>query len=179
MSAPIRLVEETRTRSRAPLERRELIANLLVGAPLLAVAAVLVAGALDGHVDVFDVMLFVVAAVVMGRLQFETGSGFMNPGQLIFVPMLFVLPVAIVPLVVVAALLLDRVPEVLAGRLHPQRLLGAVCDAWFAVGPTIAFLIAGVSGPDWQDWPVYVLALGAQFACAEPVKPDETVSSRN
>jgi HD-GYP domain-containing protein (c-di-GMP phosphodiesterase class II) len=165
MSAPIRLVEEARARSRAPLERRELIAHVLVGAPLLVWAGLLVVLALDEPVNATDVLLFVIAAAVMGRLQFETGAGFMNPGQLIFVPMLFVLPVAIVPLVVVAALLLDRLPEVLAGRLHPQRLLVPVGDAWFALGPVVVFLGAGVSGPDWQDWPVYFLALAAQFVC--------------
>lgn len=165
MSAAIRLVEEARARSRAPLERRELTAHLLVGAPLLAFAGLLVAVGLDEPVDATDVLLFVVAAALMGRLQFETGSGFMNPAQLIFVPMLFVLPVAIVPLVVAAALLLDRLPEVLTGRLHPQRLPGVVGDGWFAIGPAVVFLVAGVGDPDWHDWPIYVLALAAQFAC--------------
>ncbi len=88
MSAAIRLVEEARARSRAPLERRELTAHLLVGAPLLAFAGLLVAVGLDEPLDATDVLLFVVAAALMGRLQFETGSGFMNPAQLIFVPML-------------------------------------------------------------------------------------------
>jgi putative nucleotidyltransferase with HDIG domain len=60
---------------------------------------------------------------------------------------------------------LDRLPDVLAGRLHPQRLLGAAPDAWFAVGPVLVFLLADVRAPDWRDWPVYVLALVAQFAC--------------
>ena len=61
--------------------------------------------------------------------------------------MLFVLPPAIVPLVVVAALALDRLPDVLAGRLHPQRLLWCAGDAWFAVGPALVFVLADVGEP--------------------------------
>jgi HD-GYP domain-containing protein (c-di-GMP phosphodiesterase class II) len=163
MSAPIRLVEQSRARLSLGLERRELTAHLLGGAPFVIAALTLVALGLDEPVNATDVALFVVAAVIMGRLEFETGVGFMNPGQLIFVPMLFVLPVAIVPLVVVTSLLLDRVPEVLAGRLHPQRLLIVMGDAWFAVGPSLVFLLADIGTPDWKDWPVYVLALLAQF----------------
>jgi HD-GYP domain-containing protein (c-di-GMP phosphodiesterase class II) len=165
MSEPLRLVEAQRARLKSPLERRELLAVGLVGGPFVIVAALLVALGLDEPVDALDVVLLVLAATLIGRLEFETGAGFMNPAQLIFVPMLFVLPVAIVPLVVVAALMLDRMPKVLGRTLHPQRLLYVVPDGWFAVGPTVVFLVAGVHGPDWRDWPIYAAALAAQFAC--------------
>ncbi|MDX6719535.1 MAG: hypothetical protein QOJ63_1789 [Solirubrobacteraceae bacterium] len=147
------------------MEPRELRANALVGLPFVIVAVLLVALGLDRPVDAGDVLVFVLAAAVMGRLEFETGAGFTVPTQLIVVPMLFVLPAAIVPLVVVGALALDRMPEVLAGRRHPQRLLGVVCDAWFAVGPAAVFVLAGVGAPAWNDWPIYLLALAAQFGC--------------
>jgi putative nucleotidyltransferase with HDIG domain len=147
------------------MEPRELRANALVGLPFVIVAVLLVALGLDRPVDAGDVLVFVLAAAVMGRLEFETGAGFTVPTQLIVVPMLFVLPAAIVPLVVVGALALDRMPEVLAGRRHPQRLLGVVCDAWFAVGPAAVFVLAGVGPPAWHDWPIYLLALAAQFGC--------------
>ena len=61
--------------------------------------------------------------------------------------------------------MLDRMPNVLRGGLHPQRVLIVVGDGWFAVGPAIVFLVAGVDGPSWNDWPIYLLALAAQFAC--------------
>jgi putative nucleotidyltransferase with HDIG domain len=78
--------------------------------------------------------------------------------------MLFVLPAAIVPLVVVAALVLGHLPDVFAGRLHPQRLVAVAGDAWFALGPAVVFVVAGVGAPTLADWPLYVLALAAQFA---------------
>ncbi|MDX6676353.1 MAG: hypothetical protein QOE31_405 [Solirubrobacteraceae bacterium] len=164
MSVPIRLVEAARARLSSRMERRELIAHAIVGLPFVIVAVLLVAFGLDRPVSALDVLLFVLALAVMGQLDFETGAGFMNPAQLIFVPMLFVLPPAIVPLVVAGALALDRLPEVLTGRLHPQRLLGALCDAWFAVGPAVVFLLFHVGQPDWGKWPIYLLALAAQFA---------------
>ena len=102
------------------MESRELRANALVGLPFVVVAVLLVVLALDQPVSAGDVVLFVLAAAVMGRLRFESGAGFTVPTQLIFVPMLFVLPPAVVPLVVAVALLLARLPEVFAGRRHPQ-----------------------------------------------------------
>jgi putative nucleotidyltransferase with HDIG domain len=158
-------MEAARARTGSRMGARELTAHVLVGLPFVVVAALLVALGPDRPVDAGDVLLFVLAAAVIGRLEFETGAGFMVPTQLIVVPMLFVLPPAIVPLVVAAALALDRMPEVLAGRLHPQRLLGVLCDAWFAVGPAVVFLLADVRAPAWSDWPIYLLALAAQFGC--------------
>ncbi len=147
------------------MQPREVRADALVGVPFVLVAAVLLATGLDEPVDGWLVALFVLTAAVVGRLEFETGAGFMVPTQLVFVPMLFLLPPAIVPLVVVAAIALDRMPDVLAGRMHPQRLLWVPCDAWYAVGPVVVFLLAGVDGISGADWWVYLLALGAQFAC--------------
>ncbi|MEY2440725.1 MAG: hypothetical protein QOJ46_151 [bacterium] len=145
------------------MQPRELKVHVLVGLPFVLVAALLPIVALDRPVDSTDVLIFVLATALMGRLEFETGAGFMVPTQLLFVPMLFVLPPAIVPLVVAAAIALDRVPEVLAGRLHPHRLLGVASDAWFSVGPAVVFLLANIRGPEWSDWPLYLLALAAQF----------------
>ncbi len=166
MSAPIRLMEESRARLGSRMQRRELRAHAFVDLPFIAAAVLLVLVGLDEPVGALDVALFVLAAAAVGRLEFETGTGFMSPLQLVFVPMLFVLPPAIVPLVVVAALALDRLPELIAARLHPQRLLWMLSDAWFAVGPAAVFLVADVHarGLQWGDWPVYLLALAAQFA---------------
>jgi putative nucleotidyltransferase with HDIG domain len=164
MSVAVALTEESRSRVQQPLRGRELGASAIVGIPFVIVAALLAATGDVGHVDALDVVLFAVAAAVMGRLEFEIGAGYTVPTQLIFVPMLFVLPAAIAPVVVVAALLLDRLPDVFAGRLHPQRLILVTGDAWFALGPAIVFVLAGLESPALSDWPLYALALASQFA---------------
>ena len=156
--------QQSRERRPLPMERRELAAQTLVALAFLAAAGLLIGLGFSGEVNVIDLVLLVLAAAVLGRLEFETGAGYTVPIQLIFVPMLFVLPPAIVPLATAAALTLDRIPDILAGRRHPQRLVISLGDAWFAIGPALVFVLAGLNGPQLGDWPLYLLALVAQFA---------------
>jgi hypothetical protein len=79
--------------------------------------------------------------------------------------MVFILPPGFVPVAVATALVLGKLPEVLARRRPPGRLLMALGDSWFAVGPALVFAIAAPGAPDGHDWPLYLLALGAQFLC--------------
>lgn len=164
MAAPIALTEASRSRRDAPLTSRELTGEAVVALPF-AVACVLLV-VLAGPLDVVasDVVLLAFLIAVMGRLQFETGAGSLVPTQLAFVPMLFVLPPAIVPLVVAAGLALESAVDVVAGRRHASRLVAALGDAWFAVGPALVFVLAGIDAPALADWPIYLLALMAQFA---------------
>jgi putative nucleotidyltransferase with HDIG domain len=164
MSVAIALAEESRSRVQQPLRGGELAASLIAGIPFVVVVALLLAAGNVGDVNELDVVLFVVAGSVMGRLEFEIGAGYTVPTQLIFVPMLFVLPAAIVPLIVAAmALVGERLPGVIARRVHPTRLLLVLGDAWFALGPAAVFVVAGVGAPDLADWPLYALALATQF----------------
>jgi putative nucleotidyltransferase with HDIG domain len=39
----------------------------------------------------------------------------------------------------------------------------ALGDTWFAIGPAAVLTIAGTGAPNGHDWPVYVVALAAQF----------------
>ena len=164
MSEPIGLTEATRSRLTEPMQDRELSAQAIAGIPLVLAAVLLATTGARGDVDALEVGLFVIAAAVMGNLEFETGFGSLVPTQLIFVPMLFVLPPAIVPLVLLVALALADAPDLLARRLHPQRLVAVAGDAWFALGPALIFVLADVDAPALSDWPLYLLALAAQFA---------------
>jgi putative nucleotidyltransferase with HDIG domain len=156
--------EEARARRPEPMRRPELVAQALVAVLFLLASGLLLAFGRHGDVDTSDVVLLVVATAALGRLEFEVGRGFSVPTQLLFVPMLFVLPHAVVPLVVAAAIALERLPGIIGGRWHPQRLLSGLGDAWFAVGPALVFELAQAGGPSLGDWPIYVLALVAQFA---------------
>src|SRR4051794_6468268 len=60
--------------------------------------------------------------------------------------------------------MLGRIPDVVRGELHVSRLLLKVpANCWFAIGPAIVFEAAGVRGPSWDDWPIRIAALAAQF----------------
>ncbi|MGH2900603.1 MAG: HD-GYP domain-containing protein, partial [Solirubrobacteraceae bacterium] len=165
MGAPIGLTEETRSLRRSPMARRELVGEAAAGIPFLAAAAaLLLATAAPADIVVTDVILFVALVAVIGRLKFETGAGSLVPTQLAFVPLLFVLEPALAPAVVAAGFLAGSLPDVLRGREHPHWLVTSLGDAMFAVGPALVFVLFDVQAPVLSDWPIYALALAAQFA---------------
>ena len=105
----------------------------------------------------------IVVLVVASRVQFHVASGFTVPTQLAFVPLLFVMPAATAPLAVATALVLGRAPEVLRGRTAPGRLINAVGNAWFAVGPAAVLVVCGTES--WRaSATVLLIAFVAQFA---------------
>jgi len=105
----------------------------------------------------------VAAYVLADRVAFRVGAGWAVATQLVLVPMLFLLPPPLVPLLVLAALAADRVPELSSGAIHPSRLVVMLADGWYVVGPALVLSVAGPAAPTWADWPVYIAALAAQF----------------
>jgi len=140
-------------------------AELAVGLPFLAAAVAL---ALLGHsgtpLHAGTAIALVLAYAVLSRVRFHAGVGHTVPTQLAFVPMLFLLPTELVPLLVLAGMLIGNLPDYARGALHPGRALMLPGDAWHAIGPALVLLAAGATAPAWSDWPVYLLALAAQFA---------------
>ncbi|HWX46252.1 MAG TPA: HD-GYP domain-containing protein [Solirubrobacteraceae bacterium] len=108
--------------------------------------------------------LYVVGVAVAGRIRIDVGSGFTVPTQAVFVPMLFALPLGLVPLLVALALALGMTPAVLGGREPPSRLLTVPANSWFALGPSLVLVLAHDHSPTAGP-AVLVLALAAQFAC--------------
>ena len=155
--------EQARARRLEPMGRRELVAQGLAAALFLVAAGTFMVLGRHEDVSLPDLALLVGATALLGRVEFEIGSGEAHPYQLLFVPMLFVLPPSVVPLAVAAAFLLDRFPGLMAGHWHPQRLLAGLGDAWFAVGPALVFELGGLGAPALDDAPLYLLALTTQF----------------
>ena len=106
----------------------------------------------------------VVTYVIARRVQYPVGSAWSAPTQLVFVPMLFVLPTPIVPLVVAGCSVLERLPQVIGGHLGPSRLLAAVGDSFYALGPALVLVLFGAQVFAWDNWAVFVLAFAAQIA---------------
>ena len=160
------LVWEARERKPRGMEPRE--RTTVAG---LSLAFLVVAGAIafllpaegGGHP-------LVVAALVLlyawaSRVEFEIGAGCAVPNQLVFVPMLFVAPLPLVPLLVAAGFLLANVPELLGGRLHRERWLHTLPWAWHTVGPVLVIGLLAPGGPQLDLLWVYALAFAAQVAC--------------
>jgi hypothetical protein len=107
-----------------------------------------------------------VTYVIARRVQYPVGSAWTAPTQLAFVPMLFVLPTPFVPLVVAGCSVLERLQQVVRGHLGPTRLLAAVGDSFYALGPALVLVLvlADAQTFAWRHWPVYVAAFAAQIA---------------
>jgi HD-GYP domain-containing protein (c-di-GMP phosphodiesterase class II) len=84
------------------------------------------------------------------------------PTQLVFVPMLFVLPLRLVPLCVVAGFLLGDAAS--RRRLKAERVPLRLANAWHTIGPVLVLAAAGAPSPTFRHAPVFALALAAQFA---------------
>jgi HD-GYP domain-containing protein (c-di-GMP phosphodiesterase class II) len=147
-----------------PLARRERVSDGLLG--LLLIAASLTMAAIDGnwHLDAEAVLAYVPLYAVACRIRFYVGAGYTIPTQLVLVPMLFAFPPGLVPLLVVVGATLGRLPDVLTGRTHPDRLLLGPANAWHSFGPAVVFAVADPGPPDWADSGIYVAAFAAQVA---------------
>ena len=160
------LLEEAQPRSAGPLSRRELQAELLAGGLFLTVAiAIAVVYDSGRELDWTAATLLTLAYALSSRIEFVVGAGYAVPTQLVFVPMLFVLPPEYAPLFVAFGFLLGKLPEYLRRRTHPTRTILVLGDAWFSIGPALVFCVAEPGAADWADWPLYLLALASQFAC--------------
>jgi putative nucleotidyltransferase with HDIG domain len=143
-----------------PLPRREMLVESVTAMAFLA-AAVLMATLIPGQreLDPLLAATLVVVYALMSHVRFSARYGFTVPTQLVFVPMLFLLPAGAVPLFTMAAILVGSV----GGREHPSRLLRVPGDAWHSVGPALVIGLAGSPEPSLSSWPLLVGALGAQL----------------
>jgi putative nucleotidyltransferase with HDIG domain len=153
---------ESRNQRERPMSPKLRRAELLGDALFLTAAAAL--ALLDGgRPAVSTTIIYVLAIAVASNIRFDVGSGFTVPTQAVFVPMLFALPAAVVPLLVVLGVGLGMAPDVVRGRVAPSWLLTAPGNSWFAFGPAFVLVLTGDHSPDGQAV-VLVVALISQFA---------------
>ncbi len=138
--------------------------ELLVGSVFLCLTlALALAGGGARSPSVPIVALYVLALAAAGHIRIDVGSGFTVPTQAVFVPMLFIVPVALAPALVALALALGMLPDVLSRRVAASRLLSVPANSWFALGPAAVLWLAGEPRPDTRP-AILVLALLAQFS---------------
>lgn len=160
-----RLLEQAEEAPPRPLTRRQRLIEWLAALAFLAVAlemALLLDA--DRAFDAPVAAALVCAYAVASRIRFSDGAGYTVPTQLVFVPMLFLLPTPAVPLLVAAGTLAGNLPEYLTRRTHLDRAVLSIGDSWYAVPPALVLTVAGAQTFAASDWPVYLAALGAQFA---------------
>ena len=135
------LVGEARARRQQRLDRRERVVEGVSAALYLAVALSLLAFVPSTReADPLLMGALVVGYVAVSRVRFEYSDVYVSAEQLVFIPMLVLVPIEWVPLLVAAAGLLSVLPEVMSGTWHHQRVLYAFSDSWFAIGPVLVIL---------------------------------------
>jgi putative nucleotidyltransferase with HDIG domain len=160
-----RRIEESQERRQRKLDRRERLGMpLFAGGFLVAALALALFADSSRELSWPLALAFAAAYLVAGRIEFSTGAGFAVPTQLVFVPMLLLLPTPLVPLLVAGALVASAVWDALRGGTAPARSLNTLADAWFALGPAVVLVAAGAQLPEWGHWPAYVAALATQLA---------------
>jgi hypothetical protein len=163
-----RLIVQTRERVRRGLPPRDRLISFGLAAGFLVASAVFL---LTTHTartpGALTVVLYVAMYGLVSRVGFGIGIGFALPVQLVLVPMLFVLPLPWVPLCVAAGYILRDPKGLVTGKLTVSRVSLRLVSSWHALAPAIVLAIAAAPAdrtPRWSAWPIYVLALTAQFA---------------
>ena len=170
------LVADARARRPQPMPTRE---RLYAGTSAVAfLGAVALLSAVLPH-DPPDqpalvMMLPVLLYALASRCQFEIADGLSVPSQIAFVPMLFLAPLPLVPLLVALGYLLGRIPDYALRRSHVDRWLHCFGHAWFSLAPVVILALWAPGPPQMEHLPIYGLALVAEsvLGAAEAVLGD-------
>jgi putative nucleotidyltransferase with HDIG domain len=157
------VIERGRDLAAQPLAGRELVGEVIAAAGFV-VCAIAMAAFLDADraLSIPLACTLVAAHVLAARIKFEVGAGFTVPTQLVFVPMLFLLPTPLVPLLVAIGNLLGNLPDYLRRKRHPERAIIAFADSWYSLAPALVLVAFDAQTLAIDDWPIYVAALVAQ-----------------
>jgi HD-GYP domain-containing protein (c-di-GMP phosphodiesterase class II) len=146
-------------------QRRALITEWAVAIAFLAIATAL---GLLAHAErsfsVGPLAVTVVAYLAAGRVRFAVGSAWTAPTQLVFVPMLFVLPMPWVPLVVAGCTVAELLPALARRQVGMFRVATRVGDSFYSLGPVLVLVLSGHQRFAWSAAPWLLLALAAQLA---------------
>jgi HD-GYP domain-containing protein (c-di-GMP phosphodiesterase class II) len=146
-------------------DRRLLITEAAAAAAFVAAAGALAA---FGHsarpFSISATVVTVVAYLAAAQVRYPVGSAWTAPTQLVFVPMLFMLPTPFVPLIVAACSVVDQLPAGIRGHLSAARALARVGDSFYSLGPALVLVLLGGQVFSWANWPLFLLAFVAQIA---------------
>ena len=159
------LIAQARERSERHAERRELYTEAVASAGFVGACAATVALFGVGGVDLALVAWLTAITAILVRVEFEVGEGCTRPLQLVFAPMLVLLPPAMIAPVVVLGHVVARLPDVVAGRFPLRRVFMGLADSWFAVPPAVAVALIGLPANAREAAVLVAAGLAGQFAC--------------
>ncbi len=156
------LLQETFIRSASPLTGRERLWGVSAGALLIPAVAALWSIDRPGPFALAPAIACVLVLALAANVRFDTPLGYAPTTQLAFVPLLFVVPPALIPIAVLSAFLLALLPGLLRAQARPDRFVLQASNSWFSVGPAAVLAIAHVTA--WRAGPAILVAtLAAQI----------------
>lgn len=163
MDAYVGLVGAARQRHEKPLSTHERLGTAVVALGFLAAtAATMALVPWQTPADPVLIGLLLVLYAVVSKVDFEIGNGYATPEQIVLVPMLFLVPLPLVPLLVAGGFALGRLLQHVRGR-HWAHALSYLSDAWFALGPVwVLAALAPTGQPSFGSAGIYALAFLAQ-----------------
>jgi HD-GYP domain-containing protein (c-di-GMP phosphodiesterase class II) len=159
------LVAEARERRPQPMPARERAVAAGMAVAYLAAAGVVAAVVApdDRPLHLGTVVALVLLTALTMRAQFEVGPGVASPTALAVVPMLFLAPLHLVPLLVPLAQVISRIPDFVTKKAHVDRWMYSLADAWPLLGPVVILGVFAPGPPSAENVGWYLLALAAQF----------------
>ena len=158
-----RHVRAARARAGDGPTARERFTAAAVGVAFVAACAVLVFTSHAGSPRLLIAAIGLATYVFAYRVQFEVGPGSAVPTQLVLVPLLLEIPLAYVPVVVALAISLSTIADRGRAALWYPLVVNGVSAA-HVLGPVIVLTLLAPETPRLSAWPVYAVALAAQFA---------------
>jgi HD-GYP domain-containing protein (c-di-GMP phosphodiesterase class II) len=165
-AATERRIEDSLERRRRALDRRE--RRVETGFAVATLAAAVALALLAEPARAFSLplaMAMVAAYALAAHVEFVFGDSRTVPTQLVFVPMLLLLPTPLVPLLAAASLVARPAAAALRRRAAPHRVIFAVGDMSFALAPALVLVLLDAQSPHWAHVPAYLLAFSAQWLC--------------
>jgi HD-GYP domain-containing protein (c-di-GMP phosphodiesterase class II) len=163
VDSSVALVGAARERHANPLSTRERFASATLACGfVVAAAATLIVVPWAPTADPVLIGLLVLLYAVVSHIEFEIAHGYATPEQLVFIPMLFLAPLPLVPVLVAAGFTLGRLRARVARKQHAHAL-SDLAGTWFALGPVwVLAAFAPAGSPALDHGVIYLLALGAQ-----------------
>src|SRR5689334_12750121 len=173
------LVADARQRRPQPMSPRERLYAGVSAAAFLGVVAFLnsvLPHRPAGHAWVVAIAVLLYALGT--RCLFEVSAGFAVPTQIVLIPILFLAPLPLAPLLVALGYLLGRLPDFVLKRAHVDRWIHCFGHAWAVVPPVLIIGLLAPGPPSMKHVGVYAAAVAGQFLAGvgEAVVGDRLIS---
>jgi HD domain len=173
------LVADARQRRPQAMSPRERLYAGVSAVAFLGVVALL--DSVLPHRATHDAWVLAIAVLLYAlgtRCLFEVSAGFAVPTQLVLVPIIFLAPLPLAPLLVALGYLLGRLPDFVLKRAHVDRWIHCFGHAWAVVPPVLIIGLLAPGPPSGKHVGVYALAVAGQFVAGvgEAVLGDRFIS---